>query len=49
MIRILWCIDLVGSIAVMAEAAAFNDKTFCAFGLILILTCFWVSDKLRNE
>lgn len=49
MIKILWTIDFLGSLYLMVDAEIYGNKTICALGFIIGLTCLLMFRKLREE
>jgi len=49
MTRILWSVDLVGSILLMCEAAYARTAWGLAVGCIISLTCLFFLSKIRRE
>jgi hypothetical protein len=49
MTRLLWSIDLAGSVILMAVAAAQEDPMICFVGWIFALTSLRMLYTLRNE
>lgn len=49
MTKILWTIDFLGALYLMVDAEIYNNKTICALGLVIGLTCLLMLRKLREE